>query len=264
MSLLRIMTFNVRNSSSREVDGENAWEFRRELNVRTIEKYDPDLLGMQETQQDQWDYYQEHLAGYECWRGSCEYGNHQCLPIFWKPSSFQLIDKGSFWLSPTPEEYSLGWEANCVRAASWVKLSPRSENMQKVLLLNTHLDHESSLARLKSASLIVEMIQHIRDSGQHVLVTGDFNCDPGSPPHSYFLDSGYADNYPVEKKIENEADYTFHAFRGIRHPEFGRIDWILSLWNQDGLHLRDAQIIRDTEKPVYPSDHYPVIADFDI
>ena len=264
MSSLRIMSFNVRNSSSRADDGVNAWELRRELNVRTIHAHAPDLLGMQETQQDQWEYYREQLSGYACSRGSCEYGNHQCLPLFWKPGAFELTGKGSFWLSPTPETYAPAWDADCVRSANWGRLAPTDRDRREILFLNTHLDHEGPQARLNGARQIVAMLREIRVPGQQVLMTGDFNCDPGSPPHACFLDAGYVDTYLALKKTEGPDDYTFHAFRGARHPKYGRIDWVLSRGDQDGLALRDAQIIRDAEGAVYPSDHYPVLTDFDM
>src|SRR4051795_6558118 len=43
---LRVSTFNIRYGKAK--DGENAWDKRRELFMRTVKNMDPDLLGMQE------------------------------------------------------------------------------------------------------------------------------------------------------------------------------------------------------------------------
>src|SRR5687768_3528828 len=44
--LLRVMCFNVRYGTAD--DGPNRWEHRSDLAVRTIRRFDPDLLGVQE------------------------------------------------------------------------------------------------------------------------------------------------------------------------------------------------------------------------
>src|SRR3712207_6150887 len=43
---LRVMSFNVRYGDAD--DGNDAWKFRRDLVARTIRRFDPDLLGVQE------------------------------------------------------------------------------------------------------------------------------------------------------------------------------------------------------------------------
>jgi hypothetical protein len=44
---LRVMSFNVRLATA--PDGENHWDKRKDLMVETIRRFDPDLLGTQET-----------------------------------------------------------------------------------------------------------------------------------------------------------------------------------------------------------------------
>lgn len=51
---LRVMSFNIRYETAN--DGENHWEWRREFLVQTIQAFDPDLLGTQETVGFQRDY----------------------------------------------------------------------------------------------------------------------------------------------------------------------------------------------------------------
>jgi endonuclease/exonuclease/phosphatase family metal-dependent hydrolase len=48
-SVLRVMSFNVRGSFH-DARKKNAWRNRADLNVATIERYAPDVIGLQEAQ----------------------------------------------------------------------------------------------------------------------------------------------------------------------------------------------------------------------
>jgi exonuclease III len=43
-----------------------------------------------------------------------------------------------------------------------------------------------------------------------------------------------------------------------------RIDWILFADSADTLRALSCEIIHDAQPPVYPSDHYPVVAEFEV
>jgi hypothetical protein len=45
---LRVMTFNIANAIDSEDDGDNAWVHRAPLNVATIKRYAPDVIGFQQ------------------------------------------------------------------------------------------------------------------------------------------------------------------------------------------------------------------------
>src|SRR3712207_8581983 len=60
---LKVMSFNVRGASHR--DGVNAWPGRAGINVETIERYAPDLIGLQEVHAPNLEVYERDLPGYE-------------------------------------------------------------------------------------------------------------------------------------------------------------------------------------------------------
>ena len=65
------------------------------------------------------------------------------------------------------------------------------------------------------------------------------------------------------------ASFTFHGFEGARcwaaqHHMAGRIDWILTLDGARPVRPLTCLIAHDQEPPVFPSDHYPVVADLDL
>src|SRR5688572_1248204 len=62
-SALRVMTFNIRYGTAD--DGENRWELRKDLLIRTIRAADPDVLGVQEALASQVDELREAFPAYD-------------------------------------------------------------------------------------------------------------------------------------------------------------------------------------------------------
>ncbi len=261
--MTKIMTFNIRGAV--HDDGENAWPKRAALNVETIRRADPDLIGFQEFQDGNREYYDRELTGYERCVGP-RYGNaepYEYAAIYWKPDRLSLVDSGGFWLSTTPDEYSGAWETVCIRCAAWVRLRP-ADGGREFLHLNTHLDHRSVEARVRGAELILRRLGEIAPADEPVVVTGDFNCLPEEEPYRAFMNVGYTDAHSSAGDFRPEDSDTFHGFRGrgfwrIRRGEGPRrIDYILT----QGLEVGPCEVLRDEAPPVYPSDHYPLVAVF--
>jgi len=75
MPAIRVMTFNIRGSSD-AWDEVNSWEKRAALNVETIKRYAPDVIGFQELQGANLETYLERLPEYSHVLGP-EGGNHE-------------------------------------------------------------------------------------------------------------------------------------------------------------------------------------------
>jgi endonuclease/exonuclease/phosphatase family metal-dependent hydrolase len=265
---IRVMSFNVRGSF-RDPGTKNSWRNRAESNIATIERYTPDLIGLQESQRGNLSAYRKHLPRYALVRGP-RYGNvipHDFNAILFDPKRLGLLDSGGFWLSETPERHSRSWETRVARSATWALFSILGTELS-ILHLNTHLDHVSALARREGSKLIVRRAAEISDQTgleSPIIVTGDFNSRPGGPTYSNFTDAGFVDTYLTAGNREGEN--TFHAFRGVRyrdaHPERGprRIDWILLKDPRGSLRTKSHRIIHDERSGLYPSDHYPILAE---
>lgn len=254
------MTFNIRGDYG---DGENAWANRSGLNVDVIKKYSPDIIGFQELHSIHWETYETDLSEYERELGP-KYDNeepHGYCSIFWNPARFKAIDRGGFWLSETPEEFSASWNTACIRCANWVKLRAMDDDQVTILMLNTHLDHVSEQARIEGAKVITRRIDSIRDEGEGVVITGDFNTHPGSDAYRHFIEAGYIDTFTETGNTDGEAAFTYHGFKGIR-TRWGRIDWILFSPGSTGIVPKETSIIRDAQLPLFPSDHFPIVAVF--
>lgn len=267
------MSFNVRGSF-RDATKRNAWRHRAALNVATIKRCAPDVIGLQESQRGNLATYRRHLPRYTQIRGP-RYGNafpYDSNAILYDPESLSPLDTGGFWLSETPEKHSRGWGARVARSATWALFALTNTDLS-ILHLNTHLDHVSAPARREASNLIVEKVAEIAErSGETptIVLTGDFNARPGSAVHDNLTQSGFTDTYLAAGNEESHGANTFHAFKGTgyrdKHPAQGprRIDWILLKDPRGRLQTGSHTIIRDAEEDegLYPSDHYPIVADF--
>ena len=263
MNAFRVMSFNIRGSHSTK-DGVNAWANRAALNVKTIRSYSPDLIGFQELEEGNLKEYQVHFSDYGYVLGP-SYGNREPFEypaVFWKASRFDHVASGGVWLSKTPQRYSRGWDAAVVRSATWVKLRiAGSDNL--LLHVNTHLDHEGAVARTEGAKVVVGQIAQHETDVSAVVVTGDFNSSPDSPGYHLFTERWFSDAYVAGGRRPGEASSTFHAFKGDDHHTV-RMDWILFKAGQCSIRAKSHLIVTDHKAPLYPSDHYPVVADLEI
>jgi endonuclease/exonuclease/phosphatase family metal-dependent hydrolase len=265
----RVMSFNIRGSDHPQ-DGANQWHLRSALNVATIRQHSPDVIGFQELQSGNLSTYQAELRDYHYILGNDASEHSEHPSIFWKPTTLDLLDSGSFWISETPEVYSESWNTDCVRAATWARFQEKSSG-HRFLYLNTHLDHRSDWARTEGCRLLVRRIADLCQDNLPAILTGDFNCDAHQDPalsdHNYrfLIENGFVDTYLAAGNSDEADSNTFHGFQGSEFADFGdwtgRIDWLLTLDGVQRFQVKSAIIIRDNAAPIYPSDHYPIMAE---
>lgn len=263
---MRVMTFNVRGSAFDRGEA-NAWENRAAMNVAVIRDAAPDLIGFQELQRGNLRVYEKELPGYERLLGP-GYGVRRPRnfnALYFDPDRLEATASGGFWLSKTPERFSRSWRSAVVRSANWVRFRHR-ESGSYFLHLNTHLDHKSERARIEGSRLILSRLAEIR-ADLPVILTGDFNCIPGSHPYRIFTEGGFTDVFAL---AGSEEMGTFHAFKGARYAEIRgrepwRLDWIL-IGSDERLRVLSCQVLRDgdEESGIYPSDHYPIVVDLSL
>lgn len=248
--MIKLMTFNIRYGLAD--DGENHWEIRKALVIDRIKAFDPDLLGMQECRDDfQAEFIKRNLRDYEFYgvrRANDGETALEMAPVLFKKSVFQLVEKGCFWLSETPQVIgSKSWGSTFPRTATWVELIHQESGIA-LSFINTHFDYEPS-AIGESARLLKTWIeQKARDTP--LILTGDFNADKGSSAYRQLTDDGkLQDVYRTgAPNLENEG--TFHGYGQANEP----IDWMLASHH---FEVINTEIDRYHEGNIYPSDHYP-------
>ena len=258
---LRVMSFNIRFGTAK--DGPNHWDLRRDLLVDTIRKFDPDLLGTQETLLEQAEFLAEKFPQYD-WLGvgrDDAKRKGESVAIYWKKDRFEKQGGGHFWLSETPDvPGSKSWDTSLTRMATWVKLRDKKSAgpASQFVWVNTHFDHMGKQARLESGKVIRAWLRK-NAADVPVVVTGDFNTDAGSAPFKALVGEGDApqltDAYTKLHPQRGEEEATHHAFKGGRKGT--RIDWIVYSRPFD---VVEAAIDHTNDNGRYPSDHYPVTA----
>lgn len=260
---VRVMSFNIRYGTAD--DGENHWDRRKEFVVETIQAFDPDLLGTQETLGFQRDYLAENLPGYENLGVGREDGKEEgeMMALFYNRDRFEKLDGGHFWLSETPEVVgSKSWDSSLPRMVTWVKLRDRKNPSAKpIAYFNTHFDHRGEEARRESARLIRRQIASLGKECS-IIVTGDFNAGEGSDPYDALFGvveeqkSPVVDTYRGVHSTSQEPAGTFSGFK--EGSKYGpRIDWIGASRDWE---IVSAEIDRTSRDGRTPSDHYPVTA----
>jgi endonuclease/exonuclease/phosphatase family metal-dependent hydrolase len=253
---LTVATYNLRlNLAS---DGANAWPQRRAAVQALIRYHGFDVFGTQEGLPEQIRDL-EQLAefgrvGVGRDDGS-DAGEHSA--IFYRRERLQLLAHGDFWLSPTPEVPSMGWDARCCkRLATWVRL--RDQRSGRTLsVVSAHFDHEGLVAQRESAQLLLRWVaaqqqQHPADA---VIALGDFNLRPDSAPiaalRATLRDSRLISLTPPYGPAASFNDFKFGA------PPSELIDYIFV-----GPRIRVLRhaVLTDSDGSRYPSDHFPVLS----
>lgn len=255
MQTLRLMTFNVRQLDAD--DGPNAWPFRRDNVVRTFLECAPDVVGTQELFVEQAQYIAARVPRL-AWFGSGRYGDGRDKHngIFYRRDRFEVVDKGDLWLSETPNvPGSCSWNILKPRMISWARLKPAAG--PEFCLFNTHFPYRRVVeedARRNTARMILERLAGL-PSALPVVLTADANSEAGGEIYRT-LTARFRDVW-TEAASRVGPEGTFNGF--AKTISTRRIDWIL--YRADWT-VRLAETVTRRENGRYPSDHFPVIAEF--
>lgn len=251
---ISFMTFNVRIA----VDSDPfLWRDRLGSILQIIKRYQPDVLGVQETREHMYEDLRRTLEEYDSYAVSSIPGDPigQSNALFIRKNAFAAAEKESFMLSQTPDvPASKGWDAACERICSYVLLCSPDGGQPLLHVFNTHLDHVSAYARAQGLRLIAQKAQEKRRR-QPVpfVIMGDFNDTPGSPIFNALADKAVS-CYSLFPSTEENL-LTFHDYSAKIHGQ--PIDYIYA---GAGAGFCQCEIIRDFPQNIPPSDHYPVFA----
>ncbi len=260
--LLRVATYNVHYIAlSRKAGawGTDHWERRKAPLNAAFEALGADIVAMQEMESfgggngDTINLARTWLAANNPDYSVAAIGDWKTFPstqpVFYKHDKYAVEDQGWFFFSETPDEiYSRTFNGSYPAFASWVRFR-QIESECIFSVVNVHVDYSSRDNRTKSVDLIVSRIKPWIDRGQKVLFLGDLNARLGSSLHKR-LESVGLQFAPVRGS-------TFHFNRGINL--FGAIDHIG--YTNTIRPVGEPAVLRDKFGDVWPTDHYPVVAD---
>ena len=250
---IKIISYNIRYNNPN--DGKDIWENRRETITDFIEKEAPDFLGLQEVNFPQIQYLNSNLINYSFIGVGRDDGKTrgEFSPIYFNESKYNLLFSNTFWLSKSPDNISVGWDAAMERICTYGLFKQKNDG-SKVWVFNTHFDHIGNVAREKSVDLILSKIKDLTKDKDQIIITGDFNLSDDSVPIKK-LQNFYND---VNIKMDNKSKFygTFNNFK-IDNNYNNRIDYIFyknfDLIKSSHLHIK-------TDQGRWASDHHPVIA----
>ena len=252
---VRVMSFNLRCKS----DPEGSIRNRSQIATEVIAQYAPDSFGVQEANA-KWlrivdkavgDKYDRVGEPRDRFGPFAEYS-----AVYYLKDKYNLLDSGTIWLSETPEKkYSGSFDTACLRIATWAVLEDKETGVTYTHI-NTHLDHVLESTRVGQAGVLITKVKELSKNGNFVC-TGDFNAYEDSEVYAEML------KVSEDAKLiaENSDDgITYHSYGKIEEHGKGAIDFIFVSKGND---VDTYKIIRDTVMDMYPSDHYPIIADIE-
>lgn len=258
---LQIMSLNLRYD--KPDPGNNAWRVRREAVAALINYYKPDVIGTQEGKAHQLLDLHRLLPDYQSVGGDrTGTGSGEHCAIFYRTQYLTCQETKDFFLSDTPEvpgSISSEWRNPLPRMATWAVFAMANQP-RKITVFNTHLDYESVKAREKGAELICDRMGKIDAAESLLFLTGDFNAAPGTLPRLAFLRPlpNGIQMLDALSNIDLDRQMAFHDFTG---KAFAAIDTIY--YDTRG-SLRQAKVDNFIWQGIWPSDHFPAIADFTI
>lgn len=247
---VRVISYNIRYMNDK--DGENSWKFRKQASINMVNEELPTVFGLQEAVKAQVDFLQENLPDYAYYGVGRDDGveKGEFMAIFYRKDEVKLLDKGTFWLSATPDTPSKGWDGQCFRTCTWTLFECKDTGKQ-FAFLNTHLDHRGKVAQEEGMKTIVKRIGELVPENIPVFLSGDFNTRTDNPIYEP-LKAIMTDSRELATETDHRGTYT--GWRVRENPVV--VDHIFVR----GAEVDRFQVLCDKNYGApYISDHYPVL-----
>lgn len=259
-----VVSFNVRVDNATQ-DGENRWDNRKAAAAAMLCQEKPLVAGLQEAQAHQITYLARNCSDYQ-WYGlgrdtgtvppeTLSYSREETMAIFWDATRVEVLDKGTFWLSETPEKVSKVASADYARTCTWCLFRHRETGV-KFYHFNTHLATESAPRREQMEILIAQM-KRVNSKRLPAFLTGDFNTDTNDAVFEslrVYLSDARA------KAPQTDALATWNDYGAATGAK--KYDHIFYL--ESRCTAREYHTLTKNYGAPYISDHYPVQAVFSI
>ncbi len=247
-------TFNIRWDNPN--DAGNLWKDRLPHVVDLLKFHEISLVGTQEGLHHQLTQMCDGL-GYKMIGKARDDGKEkgEYAAILYNPNEYKLLAEGTFWLSPTPDTPSKGWDAALNRVGTYGKFS--DSNGQLFYVFNIHYDHIGQQAREESSKLVLQQIEKINTEKLPVIWMGDFNVTPDNPAYTTITSQAIWKDARLVAEFAYGPAGTFTGFDWEKMPD-GIIDHIFV---SGPIKVLRHGILTDNYGKKYPSDHFPVMVE---
>jgi len=257
---LKLMSYNIRCGYCEAEGTPQYWPERKFLLAHLIQTQQPDLIGLQEAELFQVHDLIAMLPQYQWFGEGRDDGKTkgESTAVLYRKDKLQLLSAKTLWLSETPEQVSKGWDAALNRTFTKTQFKTLKSG-QSFYFLNTHFDHMGQQAQLQSAVLLKAEAEKLAANSK-VLLTGDFNVEPGSEPYKA-LSKSLNDSALVAKEKLSKNAGTFNGFGREPNSPNQTIDFIFVSKN---LQVSSYQVDNRRYNGLYPSDHEALVAVIDL
>lgn len=244
---IRVMSLNLRFGLAD--DGPNGWRHRNGAVDALLKTWPCDVYAFQEANDFQVDFLSQGLPGYDF------IGQRLPAPAYWQNNviffnrDWECIRNDHFYLSRTPDVVSKDDDSRWPRQCT---IGLFEHQGYRLVCVNTHFDFEVPVQK-RSARLIVNRLHEFGDTWPTLLM-GDFNAPPDSECASVF---GDPEKGRFRQIFEPPHIETHHGFSG-RIQQGAPIDWIMY---RGDLEKKSAEVITQPFNGIYPSDHFPIVAE---
>lgn len=272
-------SYNLRYANAEDSAAGNGWGKRYPVMAKLIQYHGFDIFGTQEGYIRQLEDMKAALPGYEYIgvgrNDGKEAGEHSA--IFYRTDKFDLIKKGDFWLSETPDTASIGWDAVLPRICSWGHFKCKDTGFE-FLFFNLHMDHIGKKARVESAFLVQEKMKEL-GADLPAILTGDFNVDQTHSSYKALVSNGVLKDSYEAADFRYATNGTFNSFDSNNFTE-SRIDHVfvsplfkvkkygvltdtyrsIKATGTEKANVKDCpeEISIESYEARTPSDHFPV------
>jgi endonuclease/exonuclease/phosphatase family metal-dependent hydrolase len=264
---LTVMTYNVLCSFCDPTY--DPWDDRLGYHQDIFERHAPDLIGLQElTFAEEVAQYLDLNPAYEAVYFATD-DLDALMPaypdqtILYRKDRFREIERGFFWLSPTPDEpFTVGFAEGASqfwRLVGWVLLE-QSADRRRFYLVNTHFDNNPPSQEL-SGPLVYERLADLV-AAHPVIFTGDFNTGPGDAAFDTLVEGAdghdwhFIDTWDI---AENQLAITDDA-SAPADDRYHHIDHIFVAGGEFECTEWRVDLTTYGARDLFPSDHYAISA----
>jgi endonuclease/exonuclease/phosphatase family metal-dependent hydrolase len=266
---LRLISYNIRCGYCEPVGSPHHWDTRKFLLSHQLKLLQPDLIALQEAEHFQITELSRLLPEYRWYGVGRDDGKQQgeATAVLYRHSKLALLQAQTLWLSPTPQQVSNGWGAQLNRTLTLTRFrqlaaitsdTGTAHKEPEFFLLNTHFDHQSDESRRQSAALILRQAAQLPAS-LPLLLAGDLNLTSQHPAYQ-LLNSQLQDAAASQPKDQHNLS-TFNGFGQDYAKGVGKIDFVFV---RGPLRVNQHWIEQRRDQGLFPSDHDPVIVDFQL
>ncbi len=252
---MRIMTINIWGDYF-----QNPVDIRQDGIHRTIQHYDPAIVGLQEMTAG-W-YQSDLLKTLTDYRAIAFGGNF--VPLLYKTAQFDLVECGYEPYTDTPDQS---------KGITWAVLTEKGTG-RRLGVCNTHLwwrsGEEHDRLRLQNARQLLNKMRELEQKYTiNTLAFGDFNSSEGSLAFNYLEENNVHSSYKLADTVSPVCSWHGNPVLGedgryhgqkTAYPKEKSIDHIIA--TRGAWHILTQHVVED-QAMLDASDHSPVYIDIE-